>query len=51
MDRVAILENADDASQRAGFVFDLDDGFMQGGIEWRPERINLSYAKPSERRE
>lgn len=51
MDRVAILEDAYDASGRPGFVFDLDDRFMQGGIERRPERINLSYAKPIERRE
>ena len=51
MDRVAILENADDASWRTGLVLDLDDRFMQGRIEPCSERIDLSYAKPIERRE
>src|SRR5436309_2928493 len=51
VNRVAILESADDASGLAGLVLDLDDRFMQGGIEWRPERVDLSHAKPIERRE
>ena len=51
MDRVAILENADDASGLTGLVLDLDDRFMQGGIERRSKRVDLSYAKPIERRE